>query len=81
MDCEDYSSLRQSFLEGLITKHDLKQAASRILEHKFLLGVFDPPARNPYTAIPSSVVGSPLHKLKAIQAAQKGKASSFMFSI
>ena len=54
-------------------KHHLKQATSRILQHKFLLGVFDPASENPYAEIPSQVIGSPFHKLKAIQAAQKGE--------
>ena len=73
MNCVDYSTLRQSFLQGLITKHELRRAAGRVLEHKFLLGVFDPPARNPFTDVPTEVIGSPFHKLKAIQAAQKGR--------
>ena len=78
MNCVDYSALRQSYLQGLITSHDLKKATARILEHKFLLGVFDPPARNPFTAVPTTVIGSPIHKLKAIEAAKKGMNSSLI---
>ena len=72
MNCEDYSGLRQSYLQGLVTAGDIRRAAGRVLEHKFRLGVLDPPARVPFSSIPSSVIGAPYHKLKAVQAAQKG---------
>ena len=72
MNCENYSGLRQSYLQGLVAASDIRRAAGRVLEHKFRLGVLDPPPRVPFSSIPSSVIGAPYHKLKAVQAAQKG---------
>lgn len=76
MNCEDYSGLKASYLAGLVTKAQLQAAARRVLEHKLRLGVLDPPARVPFTTVPSSVIGAPSHLLKAVQAAQKGELCS-----
>lgn len=74
LNCEDYSGLRESFSKGLVTKEDLERATARVLEHKFRLGVLDPPAKVPYSGIPGAVIGAPFHKLRAVQAAQRGAA-------
>lgn len=72
MNCVDYGALRDSYASGLVTRRDLEKATARVLEHKFRLGVFDPPKRVPYTSIPSNVMGSARHLRKAVEAAQKG---------
>ena len=72
MNCEDYGGLRESFSEGLVTKEDLERATARVLEHKFRLGVLDPPAKVPYSSISGSAIGAPFHKLKVVEAAQRG---------
>lgn len=77
LNCESYADLKLSYLGGLVSKADIKKAASRVMEHKFRLGVLDPPADVPYSDIPASVIGAPDHLLKATQAAQKGCSSDF----
>lgn len=77
-NCESYADLRLSYLEGLVTRSDIERAASRVLEHKFRLGVMDPPSRNPFADIPATIIGSPHHLLKTTEAAQKGELNLCM---
>ncbi len=60
-----------SSTQGLVSATDIDRAAARVLAAKFRLGVFDPPAQVPYTAIPASVIGSDAHRALALEAAQK----------
>ena len=76
LNCESYADLRASYLQGLVTKADIERATTRVMEHKFRLGVMDPPGNVPFSDIPSSAIGAPHHLLKAVQAAQKGGAYS-----
>jgi len=57
-------------------RSDIELAVRRVMAHKFSLGVLDPPAKVPFSRIPSSVIGSPPHLLKAVQAAQRGPPPS-----
>ena len=72
LNCESYGDLRLSYLEGLVSKEDIQRAASRVMAHKFRLGVMDPPSAVPFSNIPATVIGAPYHLLKATQAAQRG---------
>ncbi len=50
---------------------DIDAAAGRVLAAKFRLGVFDPPAQVPFSAIGADVIGSDAHRALALEAAQK----------
>ena len=47
--------------EGLIKPEVIDQAVSRVLTGRFRLGLFDPPARVPYSKIAPEVIGSAEH--------------------
>ncbi len=57
-----YEHLGEAIDRGLITEADIDRSLARTLATRFKLGMFDPPAEVPYTAIPISVVGSPEHR-------------------
>ena len=60
-----------NYTQGLVSATDIDKAAARVLAAKFRLGVFDPPAQVPFSAIPASVIGSDAHRALALEAAQK----------
>jgi len=64
-----YNDLLVAVREKLITEAEIDTSVRRLLETKFRLGLFDPPARVPFTSIPASVVESPEHRALARQAA------------
>ena len=66
-----YDHLGEAIDRGLITETDIDRSLGRTLATRFKLGMFDPPADVPYTAIPLSVVGSPEHRQLAYEAAVK----------
>ncbi len=66
-----YDHLGEAIDRGLITEADIDRSLGRTLATRFKLGMFDPPADVPYTAIPLSVVGSPEHRQLAYEAAVK----------
>ncbi len=57
--------------QGLVSAADIDAAAGRVLAAKFRLGVFDPPAQVPFSAIGADVIGSDAHRALALEAAQK----------
>ncbi|GHF53766.1 beta-glucosidase [Amycolatopsis bartoniae] len=57
--------------QGLLAESDVDDAVRHILSIRFRLGEFDPPGRNPYAGITSSVIDSPEHRALARQAAQE----------
>jgi beta-glucosidase len=50
--------LPEALKRGLVTTHDLDRALGRLLQLRFALGQFDPPALVKYRAIPESAVAS-----------------------
>jgi len=61
--------------QGLVSAADIDAAAGRVLAAKFRLGVFDPPAQVPFSAIGTDVIGSDAHRALALEAAQKSARS------
>jgi beta-glucosidase len=68
---DSYGALGRAVARGLIDTSAIDRAVRRLFEVRFRLGMFDPPARVPFSAIPFSVVDSPAHRALAKQAAQK----------
>lgn len=56
-----YDALNLSLARKLVSEADIDTAVTRTLTGRFELGLFDPPARNPFASIPLSTVGSPTH--------------------
>jgi len=67
----EYASLTQAVAQGLVTTAQVDTALARLLRARFRLGMFDPPARVPYAAIPASVNDAPAHRGLAREAARK----------
>ncbi len=57
--------------DGAISEADVDRALGRVLTARFRLGMFDPPERNPYSAISMSEVDSPEHRKLALAAARE----------
>ncbi len=66
--------------QGLVSATDIDKAAARVLAAKFRLGMFDPPAQVPFTAIPASVIGSDAHRALALEAAQKSALRTLLWN-
>ncbi len=49
---DEYSSLKTSLAEGLITEKDIDGAVTSLMLARFRLGMFDPPGSVPYSRIP-----------------------------
>ena len=70
-DTEFETNIPLAVKRGLLTTQDVDQALTRVLRVGFRLGAFDPPAQNPYSKIPMTVVRSPEHLALALKAAQE----------
>jgi beta-glucosidase len=68
---ETYAALLVAHHKGLIDEATLDLAAKRLFRTRLRLGMFDPPERVPYSAIPYEVVNSPEHRALALQAARE----------
>jgi beta-glucosidase len=66
----EYASLVQAVGRGLVTVAQVDTALARLLRARFRLGMFDPPERVPYAAIPASVNDAPPHRALAQDAAR-----------
>lgn len=66
-----YDRLEDALGRGLVTEADIDRALDRTLATRFKLGLFDPPERVPYAAIPTSVIGCDKHRRLASEAARK----------
>jgi beta-glucosidase len=66
-----YDLLGEALGRGLISEAELDTALARHLRTRFKLGLFDPPERVPYAAIPVSVVACEKHRELAHEAAVK----------
>ena len=63
--------LKSAVNQELISEGDITTAVTRLMTVRFLLGLFDPPERVPYTQIPFEVVDSPAHRALALEAARQ----------
>lgn len=70
-DAEFQTNIPLAVRRGLLTTADVDRALGRVLRVGFRLGVFDPPADQPYSKIPMSVVRSPEHITLSLKAAQE----------
>lgn len=64
-----YNDLLLAVRENLVTEAEIDTSLRRLLTTKFKLGLFDPPARVPYSRTPISVVDAPEHRTLAREAA------------
>ncbi|MCW3060773.1 MAG: Beta-glucosidase-related glycosidase, partial [Capsulimonas sp.] len=66
-----YNTLPAAVAQGLISEAEIDKSLKRLFTARMKLGLFDPPADNPYNAIPASVIESPEHRAIALQAARE----------
>jgi beta-glucosidase len=67
----DYDGLTRAVSERLVTESEIDQALGRLLEARFRLGLFDPPAQVPYAQIPVTECDTPKHAALALRAARE----------
>jgi beta-glucosidase len=66
-----YLALTESVRHNLIKEAQLDVSVKRLFTARMRLGMFDPPAKVPYSSIPFSVVNSPENEALALQAARE----------
>jgi beta-glucosidase len=72
LDCgHGYRALGDALAAGLVGEADLDRALVRLFTARFRLGVFDPPARVPWSHLPPAAVESPPHLALARRAAAR----------
>lgn len=74
LECGDdvyMEPLLKAYKQHMVSRADIDTAAYRVLRARTQLGLFDDPARNPYSKIPVSVIGSEEHKELALEAARQ----------
>ncbi|MEM8895825.1 MAG: glycoside hydrolase family 3 C-terminal domain-containing protein, partial [Bacteroidota bacterium] len=74
--CGQEESLFDNYLEdavekGYITEEEIDGAVGRLMRARFLLGMFDPPERVPYSKIPEDIIESETHQQLALETARK----------
>ncbi len=74
LDLECGDDVYKNFLleankQGLVEEATINQAAYRVLDSRFKLGLFDPAESNPYTKISPEVIGSEKHQSIALETA------------
>jgi beta-glucosidase len=67
----DYNSLVRAVKEGLISEKEIDVAVGRLLEARFRLGLFEPPAKVPFAQIPISENDTPAHEALALKVARE----------
>ncbi len=67
---KEYAALNDAVHLGLITKADIDAAVKRLFTARFRLGMFDPPSRVPYNAIPFSENDSAPHSALSLETAR-----------
>jgi beta-glucosidase len=67
----EYGRLSYAVRDGLLTEAELDTAAGRLLEARFRLGMFDPPALVPYAKIPATAYDTPEHDALALRMARE----------
>jgi beta-glucosidase len=66
----EYTSLVSAVSSGLVTEAEIDRSLERLFVARFRLGMFDPPARVPFSTIPYSETDSAAHRLLALEAAR-----------
>ncbi len=71
LECgNDYNTLVEAVNADAVSVKQIDTALERVLTGRFRLGMFDPPARVPYAAIPASANDTPEHDALALQSAR-----------
>ncbi len=68
---EVYPHLVEAVEKGLVSEKAVDQALERLFVARFRLGMFDPPARVPYAAIPIDSLDTPEHRRLARRVARE----------
>jgi beta-glucosidase len=63
--------LPKAYNMGKVTESEINAAAFRVLRARFKLGIFDDPSYNPYTKIPTTVIGNKEHQQLALETARQ----------
>ena len=72
LDCgRAYAALRPALAQGLVTEADLDRALVRLFTARFRLGLFDPGAETPWSALGEAAIDSPAHRQLARTAAAR----------
>jgi beta-glucosidase len=67
----EYSTLAEAVQKGFITEARIDESVKRLFVARIRLGMFDPPARVPFSNIAMAEVASPAHQQLALEAAEK----------
>jgi beta-glucosidase len=68
---EEYSVLTKAVKDGLIEEQELDVSVKRLFLARFQLGMFDPPSKVAYAALPYSEVDSDAHRRLALKTARE----------
>ncbi len=72
LDCgRAYAALRPALAQGLVTEADLDRALVRLFTARFRLGLFEPGASTPWSALGEAAIDSPAHRQLAREAAAR----------
>jgi beta-glucosidase len=66
-----YEHIPAAVEQGLLSETEVDACLVRVFRARFMLGLFDPPERSPYSAIPYEVNDCTRHQLVALQAARE----------
>lgn len=66
-----YLALGSAVKKGLVSEAEIDVSLKRLFTARYQLGLFDPPAKVPYTSIPFSEVNSPAHQALALKVADE----------
>jgi beta-glucosidase len=67
----EYRQLADAVRDNLLKEGELDRAVERLLEARFRLGMFDPPALVPYSKIPATDYDTPAHDELALRMARE----------
>jgi beta-glucosidase len=67
----EYRKLAEAVRDNLLKQNELDRAVGRLLEARFRLGMFDPPALVPYAKIPATEYDTPAHDALALRMARE----------
>jgi beta-glucosidase len=67
----DYNALVRAVQQKLVTEEEVDRALSHTLWTRFRLGLFDPPARDPYSKIGLDRNDTPAHRALALKVAEE----------
>jgi beta-glucosidase len=66
-----YDRAKEAIERGLLSEDDVNRSLARTLSTRFKLGMFDPPAKVPFSKTPLKVINSARHRELAYEAAHK----------